>query len=187
MRVTGRPRLETANELEVGASLDVDWVDIDEPDPSDDTVRVQAQERGAAIIRRAEGAFFHDGAAYICSTSGGPTDGGQIFRLTAGGGDAADRFELVAQSTSEELLDNPDNIAVAPWGDVLMAEDGGGDQYVRGLKPDGTLYDIARNARGGGEFAGVCCSPDGKHLFLNMQHEGVTLVVSGDLHSLGRT
>jgi hypothetical protein len=185
MRVIGKPNFDTSN-MTAGQSVDVDWIDIGDPNPSDDTVRSQAHERGAALIRRGEGAFFHDGAAYVCSTSGGPVEGGQIFKLLVGT-NRPDRLLLLAQSTDSERLDHPDNITVAPWGDVMMAEDGGGDQYLRGITPEGRSYDIARNAASSGELAGVCLSPDGRHVFLNMQADGLTVVITGDLAALGRT
>ena len=73
----------------------------------------------------------------------------------------------------------PDNICVAPWGEVFMAEDGDGDNYVRVLAPTGEIYDFARNAHSDSEFAGVCFSPDGKTMFVNIQGDGITLAVRG--------
>jgi uncharacterized protein len=181
LRVQGRPGFDTGSAARIGERLVVEWVDVPEPDPKDDTVRIQAQERGAAIFRRGEGVWFHDGTVYVCSTSGGPASAGQVFRLIPG---QPDTLELVTQSTDRAVLDCPDNITVAPFGDVVMAEDGGGDQFIRGLTSDGQLYDIARNAASSGEICGVCFSPDGRALFANLQREGVTLAITGPFAEL---
>jgi secreted PhoX family phosphatase len=69
---------------------------------------------------------------------------------------------------------------------LLVAEDGGGEQFVRGITPEGRVYDLARNAASGGEFAGICCSPSGGTIFVNMQQEGFTLAITGPLDELAR-
>ena len=38
---------------------------------------------------------------------------------------AQQSLELLAQSTDRSRLYMPDNITVAPWGDIVMAEDNG--------------------------------------------------------------
>ena len=82
---------------------------------------------------------------------------------------------------------------MAPWGGLLLAEDNYGrseeatHQYIRGLDPSGQVYDIARNRqvspkskRAGAEFTGVCFSPDGKYLFVNLQAPiSATLAIRG--------
>jgi hypothetical protein len=93
----------------------------------------------------------------------------------------------LAESPHESVLDCPDNITVAPWGDVYMAEDGAGEQYIRGLTPGGKIFEVGRNAASKGEFAGVCFAPDGKTLFFNMQVDGLTLAVSGPFEELSRS
>jgi hypothetical protein len=64
-----------------------------------------------------------------------------------------------------------------------MAEDGADlrwpDEHLRILTPSGQVKNLARNALGGGELAGVCLSPDGRALFVNMQGDGLTLVITG--------
>lgn len=166
--------------LRPGASAPVDWVDVPDADSEDDSVRLQAQERGAALVRRGEGLWYHGGAVYICATAGGAKQRGQILRLTP---EPQSRVAAIAEG-HDEGLDMPDNITVAPWGDVYMAEDGSGDQFIRALSPTGQLYDVARNARSSGEFAGVCFSPDGNVLFVNLQLEGLTVAISGPFRQL---
>jgi uncharacterized protein len=182
MKVRGVERFDTSD-LRRGKKLELEWLDVPNPDSPADDLRRQMAERGAALVRRGEGAAFHGRSAYLCSTTGGPENSGQIFVLTPEQAGSRATLELVAEATNTDSLDCPDNITVAPWGDVLVAEDGGGEQLLRGITPRGHIYDIARNARIG-EFAGVCLSPDAKTLFVNMQIEGLTVAISGPLQDL---
>ncbi len=165
-------------------TIAVDWVDVPEPDPAGDTVRTQAHERGAARVSRGEGIWYHGGAIYFSATNGGQAESGQVFRLVLGRGTMRDRLELVVESPGSHVLDYPDNITVAPGGTVFVAEDGGGDQLIRAITSDGRVHDVARNARSTGELAGVCFSPDASTLFFNMQHDGLTVAVTGSWDGL---
>lgn len=178
LRIVGAPKYDTASGLEVGDELTIDWVDVGNPDPAIDDLRQRAQNAGAAIFRRGEGLWLHQGVIYFSCTSGGPVGGGQIFALRPNANHSGGTLELIAQSTDRNVLDMPDNITVAPWGDVLMAEDGDGTDYLRGLTPEGAIYDFAR-CRLDSELAGVCLSPDGRALFVNIQSAGLTLVIEG--------
>ena len=158
-----------------GEVLDVEWVDIDEPDPDDDTLREEAADKGAAIIVRGEGIWFFEGQIYICATFGGPIMKGQIFRLIDGD---SPTLELVVVSDDAGVLNNPDNITVAPWGHVYMVEDNGGVNHVRMINDAGEVCDFARNV-GPSELAGICFSPLGDAMFFNIQTNGLTVVVTG--------
>ncbi|HVI02057.1 MAG TPA: alkaline phosphatase PhoX, partial [Enhygromyxa sp.] len=115
LKIVGVDEYDT-NDMGENDVLDVEWVDIDEPDPNGDTVRAEAQGKGAALFVRGEGMWFFEGQVYICSTSGGPAGAGQIFRLIDGD---SPTLELVVNSPSASVLDSPDNITVAPWGEVF--------------------------------------------------------------------
>ncbi len=186
LRVMGVPRFDTSRDLEQGIRLKVEWVDVLNPDPRDDSVRKQAAAAGAARFSRGEGAFYKDGVVYVCCTNGGRQGTGQVFKLTLGRDGVADTLELFAESPGASVLDMPDNICVAPWGDLLVAEDGSGDQYLRGITPEGRVYDLARNAKSSGEFAGICTSPRGDVIFVNMQLDGLTLAIIGPMTELGQ-
>jgi secreted PhoX family phosphatase len=125
-------------------------------------------------------------AVFICCTSGGRQGHGQVFKLTLGKPGSPDLLQLFAESPGPAVLDMPDNICMAPWGDLLLAEDGSGEQYLRGITPEGRVYDLARNAKSSGEFAGICVSPRGDALFVNMQQDGLTLAITGPLAELSR-
>lgn len=175
MVVDGRDGFDTATDMDTGDVLPVTWVDLDEPEPEGDTLRFEAHDKGAAYISRGEGIWHHGDAVWICATDGGPAFGGQIFRLSLTGG----TLELVAQSTSRLELDMPDNVAVAPWGQLFMAEDGVLSAHIRAITRDGRVVPFANNVHSTSELAGVCFSPDGSTLFVNMQEQGHTLAVRG--------
>ncbi len=175
MRVEGRANFDTALSMEIGDVLPAEWVDISEPDPDDDSVRYEAWQRGAARVKRGEGIWYHDGAVYVCATSGGPVGGGQIFRYWP----EDDALELVVQVTDTEILFMPDNITVSPWGQLFMVEDGGGSNYIRALQQGGAVVDFARNRLSSSELSGVCFSPDGSLMFVNIQWSHITLAIRG--------
>jgi secreted PhoX family phosphatase len=180
LRVVGRDRYPTGSGgLAVGQALDVGWLDVGDPDPVADTIRSAAQARGAAGFARGEGLWLHQASVYVCSTSGGPAGTGQIFRLVPNAGHTGGRLELIAQSPGPTTLDMPDNITIAPWGGLFMAEDGGGRNYIRGLDASGAVFDFARGPIGGSEFAGVCFAPAGQAMFVNLQRNGLTLAITG--------
>jgi hypothetical protein len=78
-------------------------------------------------------------------------------------------LRLIFESPSPEVLSAPDNICVSPRGHLVLCEDGGGVQYVRGLTREGAIFDLVRTAAPSTEFAGACFSPNGRTLFFNIQ------------------
>jgi uncharacterized protein len=174
--VAGAPRFPTATSARQGERLDVTWVALDDPEAEREPLRVQAQNKGAALIRRTEGLWLDGRRVYICSSTGGPAEAGQIFVLEL---DAPGRLSLLAESNDRTRLDMPDNITMGPGGVLYMAEDGPGGQFIRALLPSGELFDLAYNAASDGEFAGVCFSPDQSVLFANLQEDGITVAVRG--------
>jgi uncharacterized protein len=177
LAVRGMPRFDTSN-MAPHSPLPVHWVDVDDPDPSEDTVRLQAQARGAAVFRRNEGLWLHGDDLFLTATPGGPLGRGQIFRVRHTP-EANAHLELIAVVEDTAVLDMPDNLTVSPSGHVYAAEDGLEGKYLRRIGLDGTVADVARNALSLSELAGPCFAPDGKTLFLNIQHDGITLAISG--------
>jgi secreted PhoX family phosphatase len=81
---------------------------------------------------------------------------------------------LVFESPARNVLNSPDNICVSPRGGVVICEDAGGEQFIRGLSAKGEIFDLVHQPlmEGGAavtEFAGSCFSPDGDILFFNIQ------------------
>lgn len=164
--------------IRVGDTLSVEWVRIEDPDPSADTVRSEAQNKGAAIFYRGEGMWFSDGKIYFVSTGDGSAASvhwGQVWVYDP----RASTLTLAVQSPGLGVLDAPDNITVGPDGRLYLCEDGGGDQHVVAVNSRGELTQVVKNIVNGSEFAGACFSHNGRFMFLNIQTPGMTLVIEG--------
>lgn len=176
MAVQGVDKFDTSEEMETGDVVGVRWIDVVDNTSDIDDLRYRATDKGAARIARGEGMWWHEGKVYFTSTSGGPTEGGQIFCL-----DLADMsLELLAQSTDRQVLDYPDNMCVSPWGQVWICEDGSALDSIRYLTADGEIREFARNRLSTSEFTGICFSPDGTTMFVNIQSNGLTFAIRGD-------
>jgi len=170
---------------EAGATYEVKWVPIAEPDkvfpytagetantPNDTAIVFvgdQGRELGAASFSRLEGQVW----AYDTRN---------------------ETLSLVYESPDRDTLDFPDNVTVSPRGTLVLCEDNSDDNYLRGLSKDGELWNIALNRlrseanddRSGDEFAGSTFSPDGATLFVNIQsRNGMTFAIWGPWQDIG--
>jgi uncharacterized protein len=182
MVISGFPSINTKAGLnpgiEVGDTFPVEWVTIETPDPDEDTVRAEAQNKGAAIFYRGEGMWYGNGLIYFVSTgdgSAGSAHWGQVWAYDP----RADTVTLAVQSPGLGVLDAPDNITVGPDGRLYLCEDGGGDQFIVGVNAAGDLTQVAKNVLNSNEFAGACFSHNGRFMFVNIQNPGMTLVING--------
>lgn len=181
LRVLGRDRMATG--LSLGTDeVEVGWVPVREPTPDDDVVRSTAQRDGAALVARGEGIALHrDGdeiSVVVSASFGGPLLLGQVLELRPDqdGG----TLRALATSGDRRDFDLPDNLTYGPGGRIYFCEDGEGRDFLRGLDPrTGEVFDFARNALSDGELAGVCFSPDGRAMALNLQIDGLTLLIDG--------
>jgi len=165
--VDGRPNFD-ANLANPGDTFNVSWVTIEEPNPLTDTVRAEAQSKGAAIFDRTEGAWTTSGSVFFDCTSGGEAQLGQLWQFTPR--DDGGRLKLIYESTSAGVLENPDNVVIVPaTGDVFLQEDGPGVQYVRGVNQAGGIYDFAKSLLSDSEFCGGCFGGDPRTFYLNQQ------------------
>ena len=164
--------LDTRDGIEggVGTSLDVEWVQVPNPNPSSNAqapagadpaqfgVRYQAQSLGAAMFRRTEGCWTGDDKMLFDCTDGGAGRLGQIWELDP----RSNKLTLVFESNNAEILNKPDNLTVAPTDDLFVCEDlggAGGTPHIRGLTPDGGLFDFAAAKTNRTEFCGACFNP----------------------------
>lgn len=182
--------------MEAGVTFEVEWVTLDDVLAAEVPLRLQGAAAGAALFARGEGLAFAleaDGPAiYFACTSGGPALRGQIFKYRPSPFEgrpeevrAPGLLTLFVESDGEERFDMCDNLVAAPWGDIVLTEDGDGDQFVRAVRPDGGVYPIARNAHPDkNEFCGACFSPDGRILFVNVQEPGMTFAITGPWETL---
>jgi len=180
LKVSSKDRFRLSEGPKVGDAFDVEWVSVPDPQALKASTRDQAHNMGAAFLSRGEGAWLSGRQAYFCSTDGGPANRGQLYKLDLSL-ENEDQITLVAQAEGDEAFDKPDNVTVSPWGDVFLAEDGDAPNGVCVLHPDGSVRYFAENVLNDGdsEITGVCFSPDGRWLFLNLQWEGLTLAVTG--------
>ena len=77
-------------------------------------------------------------------------------------------------------LNMPDNMGLSPWGDLIICEDNSDLNRLWGISKTGRPYIIAENSHSGSEFAGVCFSPSGKTMFVNLQSNGQTFAITGN-------
>jgi len=221
LRVVGLPNAHLEAEQLDDTVYDVDWVVIANPDVAypytpgvtaptpNDTAIVHVGSQGwllgAAHFSRLEGQVYDDGIVYFTATQGGGaaetgTQAGGTPGYGNGSGQvwaydiAAQTLRVVFQSPGPMTLDLPDNITTSPQGTLVVCEDSSGDNYLRGLSPDGEIWDIALNRlrsaagapRFGEEFAGSTFSPDGHTLFVNIQASaGLTFAIWGPWESIG--
>lgn len=188
--VRDRSSLDTRNwenqELEVGSTLEVYWIDLEEIDSPNDDLRIQGFERGAACFARGEGMWYGRGGIYFACTNGGSARKGQIWKYTptkeegrSGEEKAPGRLQLFVEPNDATLVENADNLTVTPWGDLIVCEDGPGECYMVGVTPQGKLYRFGRNTMNESEMAGATFSPDGSTFFVNIQNPGLTLAITG--------
>ena len=180
LAVDGRPAFNTtAGGVPPLVPLPASWVTIDNPDPavisSTTSCVAQGLAKGGTRFARLEGCWWGDDSVYFNATSGGAAGAGQVWQyrpLSANAG----QLMLVFESPSREVLDSPDNICVSPRGGLVICEDGGGQQFLRGLTRQGQIFDLLRteSAAAATEFAGACFSPDGRVLFFNQQGSTAT-------------
>ncbi len=154
------------------------WIPLEEVDPPRDTLRSEALAKGAAIFKRGEGICLGNDEIYWTCTNGGKAEKGQIFRYNL----VKETVELFLESPGESVLDFPDNLILSPFGDLIVCEDGDGEQFLVGVTLAGECYHFARNALNTSEFAGVCFSPDGQTMFVNIYKPGLTLAIWGNWH-----
>ncbi len=166
--------------------MEVTWVDLQDVESPEDNLRDQGISKGTASFSRGEGIWTGPDGISFAATSGGMNQRGQIWRYVPSRFEGTSRetedpgtVELLVEPNDAEILDMPDNIAVAPWGDLLISEDGRDGNFLRGLTPDGQLYPIAFNAMNNSELAGSCVSPDRTTVFVNIQRPGLTLAITG--------
>ncbi|GJL97971.1 MAG: dTDP-glucose 4,6-dehydratase [Hyphobacterium sp.] len=200
LKIIDRPGFDTRNwdeqRFATGSGFAVLWIDVEDRDNPDSDLAERHIAISAAHFTRGEGIWFGENELYFACTDGGAAHAGQIYRYTPSPFEGQDgelhqpaRLELFLESPGDETMGMCDNITIAPWGDLILAEDGEGEQYIRGVTPTGRIYTIARNAFNENnrysEFCGPCFSPDGNILFVNVQSApSRTFAIRGPWHVL---
>lgn len=191
MVIRGQKRMDTRNweetrTIELNTPLEVEWMDMEDIQAPEDDLRYRGYEDGAARFARGEGMWYGNGAVFFACTNGGYAKRGQIMKYTPSEDEATrgeennpGKLELFVEPNDGKVIEHADNLTVSPWGDLIVCEDGGGNQYLVGVTPQGSLYKFGRNALNESELAGATFSPDGSTLFFNIQGAGLTLAVTG--------
>ena len=161
LAIAGQPQVDLRKGRTRGEALPVQWVRIDEPDPTLRNVRDsrstfnQGWGKGGSKFNRLEGCWEDDSTIFFVSTSGGDAPNGDFnatddyqegfgqvwaYRPGAGGG----TLTLIYESPSGAEMDSPDNITVTPRGGLIACEDDASSAYVDShpLAPD--LDDVNR-------------------------------------------
>ncbi|HEY2831859.1 MAG TPA: alkaline phosphatase PhoX [Sporichthyaceae bacterium] len=200
----GLPVADLSTTTEPGTKYRVDWLPVPDRDAQQVSTRKQfayltfdgagnlLTGGGAAITRsrKLEGAWWGNGGAYIVSSFAKPEEdhspqahSGQVWFFDP----AAQTLELVLRYAPDQdkdtAVDGPDNITISPYGGLIIAEDGDGQNHLLGATPMGTTYAIARTEatwKGGApEFTGPNFSPDRRTLFANVQEPGTVFAIQG--------
>jgi secreted PhoX family phosphatase len=171
--------------LQVGKAYETEWITLSDVDINDDDLRFRGKALGAAVFARGEGMWFGDKEVFFACTNGGNKKAGQVFKYIPSQSegeisesDQPGKLILFAEPNNTDILKYCDNLTVAPWGDVVFVEDSS-DAHIRGITPEGKIYTIGRNIGSASELAGVCFSPSGKTMFINIQAQGLTFAITG--------
>jgi secreted PhoX family phosphatase len=171
LAVRGKPNIDLAIAQPKRATYKVEWVDIDDPDPSfqytpgqtaptpNDTainhVGNQGRAKGAAYFSRLEGQVYDHGVVYFTATQGGGPAETSLGPIADGYGNgtgqiwayrpSSQTLQLLYESPGADTLDFPDNVTASPRGTLILCEDNVNDNFLRGLSRGGQLWDIALN------------------------------------------
>lgn len=176
------------NNIKMGSKFEVEWVDIRDFDAKELTTKQQGLIQGASPFNGSEGIITDKNSVFFTCKDGGFKEYGQIFRYYPSKFEGAKEeenspgvIELYYESKSKNEYWGGDNIVIAPWGDLIICEDNGSRGCkLLGINSKGHLYAIGQVVDSSSEIAGVCFSPDGNTMFLNIQDEGKTIAIFGD-------
>ncbi|MGQ0844797.1 MAG: alkaline phosphatase PhoX [Sporichthyaceae bacterium] len=192
----------------VGSTFGIGWAEVPDRDAATTSVRKQfahyTVRKGEVVsgpgpvatrAHKLEGCWYGNGGIFIVSSFADPVadgspaaHGGQVWFLDP----TALTFTLVLRlpprdPNAPDAYDGPDNIALCPYGGLVVAEDGKGPQHLFGITPAGQTYPIARNERifrtGYSEMSGVNFSPDRTTLFANVYETGTVYAIKGPWHT----
>ena len=184
--VDARNWKDSKQRVEIGKPMSVEWKDIDDIDSPDDDLRKRGYAEGGARFARSEGIWFGDKELYFACTNGGKTQHGQVFRYrpsdaegTAGEAKNPGKLELFVEPNDKAILQSADNLTIAPDGSVVVCEDGPRSPRIHYITPEGNIHVLGQNRYNDKELAGLCFSPDGSTLFVNIYDPGITLAITG--------
>jgi hypothetical protein len=186
-----KPSFDTRNwqsqqRMQAGKWMETRWLDLQDVDSERNDLRLRGADAGAAIFARGEGLCYTGSDFAMTATIGGPDRLGQVFNYRPSPKEGLPdedaqpgAIRLLAESTTRSLLRHADNVTMSPWGDLIICEDTANHCGLVGIRPNGQQYALADNAYTNSELAGVCFSPDGSVMFVNIQVRGLMLAITG--------
>ncbi len=175
------PDLSVATEP--GTRYDVTWLAVPERDAT--TVALRRQVTTATRSRKLEGCWWGDGGAYVVASFARTTDGsaaphdGQVWFLDPIAQTLTLKVWFAFTPNQNVDVDGPDNITISPYGGVVLAEDGNGQQHIVGVTDAGETFFFALNQLNNSEFAGPTFSQNKKTLFVNIYRPGHVFAITG--------
>lgn len=171
----------TAGTLEVlrvlsGTTGACEWLPID--DPSGATVATRLQQATSTAFNGGEGVYVHAGKVYF-TTKGD----NRIWSYTF----ATSTLDVVYDASTHPAgtLTGVDNVIVTPFGELIVAEDGG-DMQVVAVMPNGDLVTLAQvEGHTGSEITGIAFDPNFERFLFSSQRgatgtgKGMTFLVEG--------
>lgn len=190
--VYDQPKLDTRNwnrqTVQPNEAMPVKWMDLHGID--EDDLRFRGHAGGAARFARGEGMWYGNNAVYFACTNGGSDKKGQIWKYVPSTFEGSNMersqpgtLELFVEPNNGNIIKKADNLTVAPGGDLVVCEDGGGDNYLLGITQSGNVYRIGCITMKDSKLTGATFSPDGSTLFMNIQQDGLTLAITGPWRS----
>jgi secreted PhoX family phosphatase len=160
----------------------VTWLPV--PDPSGAQAPTAQQVSTSTAFPGAEGIAWHDGVVYFTTKYDTRVWAYDVARQALGVLYDDDRYDT-------PVLTGVDNVAIAPNGAVLVAEDGGDMQLVA-LAPGGAVYAILQVVgHRDSELTGPAFDPSGTRLYFSSQRgpggllsQGITFEVRGPFAQL---
>jgi secreted PhoX family phosphatase len=198
LAIKGQKSVDTRNWPETGkpkiplnTTLEVEWINLKDVESPRDDLRTRGFRAGAARFARGEGMWYGRGEVFFACTDGGIGKVGQIFRYrpsiyegTEREAEAPGRLMLYLEPNNTHLIQSCDNVTIAPWGDLMICEDGLEHNYLRGVTPEGKIYTLGDHAYHTlSELCGVCFAPNHPTLFVNLMRPGLTIAITGPWNS----
>ncbi len=147
----------------VSAPQPVTWVDASNPSSPQSENRIA----DTAVFDGGEGIWYHDNFVFF-STKGDDT----IWALDVVNNTLEILYRADPANPTRDFLTGVDNITVTPFGEILVAEDGGDLQVVI-LNKDGSLKPLLQIVgQDQSEVAGIAFSPDYKRMYFTSDRGG---------------
>lgn len=146
----------------------VEWVDVVQPATSQGIVRkLLGEQAPGTVFKGGEGLWYANGLVYF-STKGD----NRIWALDVARQTLEVIYDFTLAQAPDNVLSGVDNLTMTPWGDVLVAEDGGNMDLCL-LRPDGGVQVLLQVVgQDQSELTGPAFSPDGRRLYVSSQRGG---------------